>query len=109
MRTQSDPPLIGFLAIISTMIRHSIKTLSTTIPVEVTIQDSVNGVCTLVVQNLHDNYNVYIGNSNVSSSDYGFLLFPKQAFTIELRPHDRLYAIGQSTSTIACMSIERAT
>jgi len=91
------------------MIRHSVKTLSTTTPVEVTIEDSVNGVCTLVVQNVDDGSNVYLGNENVSSSNYGFLLFPHQAFTVELRPHDRLYAIGASTTNIACMSIERAT
>lgn len=109
MRTQSDPPLVGFLAIIRTMIRHSIKTLSTTIPVEVTIEDNVNGVCTLVVQNLDSSANVYLGNENVSSSNYGFLLFPRQAFTIELRPYDRFYAIGSSATNIACMSIERAT
>ena len=109
MRTQSDPPLIGFLAIIGIMIRHSIKTLSTSSPTEITINDTINGVCTLVVQNIDTVSNVYLGNSSVSSSDYGFLLFPKQAFTIELRPYDRLYAIGESTTNIACMSIERAT
>ena len=109
MRTQSDPPLIGFLAIIRTMIRHSIKTLSTTTPVEATIEDSVNGVCTLVVQNVNGVSNVYLGNENVSSSNYGFLLLPRQAFTVELRPNDRVYAIGDSATNIACMSIERAT
>ena len=109
MRTQSDPPLVGFLAIIRTMIRHSIKTLSTSTPVEVTIEDNVNGVCTLVVQNTDESSNVYLGNSSVSSSNYGFLLFPLQALTVELRPYDRLYAIGEAATNIACMSIERAT
>ena len=91
------------------MIRHSIKTLSTTIPVETTIEDNVNGVSTLIVQNLDADANVYLGNENVSSSNYGFLLFPRQAFTIELRPYDRIYAVGAATTNIACMSIERAT
>jgi hypothetical protein len=109
MRTQSDPPLVGFLAIIRTMIRHSIKTLSTSTPVEVTIEDNVNGVCTLVVQNTDESSNVYLGNSSVSSSNYGFLLLPLQAFTVELRPYDRLYAIGEAATNISCMSIERAT
>jgi len=91
------------------MIRHQIKTLSTTVPVEVTFEDSINGVCTLVVQNVDTTNNVYIGNSNVSSLNYGFLLYPKQAFTAELRPADRLYAIGDAVTTVACMSIERST
>jgi hypothetical protein len=91
------------------MIRHTIKTLSTTVPVEVTIEDSINGVCTLVIQNIDTVNNVYIGNSTVSSLNYGFLLYPKQAFTVELRPSDRLYAIGEAATNVACMSIERST
>ena len=55
------------------MIRHSLKTLSTTVPTEVTIEDSVNGVCTLVVQNVDLTSNVYLGNSDVSTSNYGFI------------------------------------
>jgi len=91
------------------MIRHTIKTLSTTTPVEVTVEDLINGVCTLVVQNVDLTSNVYLGNSNVSTSNYGFILYPKQAFTVELRPFDKLYAIGDNATILACMSIERAT
>lgn len=91
------------------MIRHSLKTLSTTTPVEITVEDLINGVCTLVVQNVDLESNAYLGNQNVSSSDYGFILYPKQAFTVELRPFDKLYAIGDAATIISCMSIERAT
>lgn len=91
------------------MIRHSIKTLSTTTPLELTIEDSINGVNTFIVQNTNDTDYVYIGNSNVSSSSYGFMLYPRQAFTAELRPHDRLYAVASSAVSVACMSIERST
>jgi len=91
------------------MIRHAIKTLSTTEPIELTINDNINGVSTLVVQNISDTNSVYIGGSSVSSADYGFIIYPKQAFTVELRPFDRIYAVGSSSFNIACMSIERAT
>jgi hypothetical protein len=91
------------------MIRHAIKTLSTTTPLELTIEDSINGVNTFIVQNTNDADYVYIGNSNVSSSDYGFMLYPRQAFTAELRPSDRLYAVASSAVSVACMSIERST
>ena len=91
------------------MIRHSLKTLSTTTPVEVTVEDLINGVCTLVVQNVDLTSNVYLGNSDVSTSNYGFILYPKQAFTVELRPFDKLYAIGDAATILAYMSIERAT
>ncbi len=91
------------------MIRHAIKTLSTTTPVELTIDDNINGVSTLIVQNISETAYVYLGGSSVSSTDYGFMIYPKQAFTVELRPFDRLYAVGSDSFTIACMSIERAT
>ena len=91
------------------MIRHQIKALSTTIPVELTIEDSINSVCTLVIQNVSDTAYVYLGNSSVSSSDYGFMIYPHQAFTIELRPYDRIYAVGSDTINAVCMSIERST
>jgi len=91
------------------MIRHALKTLSTTTPVELTIDDNINGVNTLIIQNISETAFVYIGGSNVSSSDYGFKLYPKQAFTVELRPFDRIYAVGSQSFNIACMSIERAT
>jgi len=91
------------------MIRHAIKTLSTTEPIELTINDNINGVSTLVVQNISETGSVYLGGSTVSSNDYGFIIYPKQAFTVELRPFDRIYAVGSSSFNIACMSIERAT
>ena len=91
------------------MIRHQIKALSTTTPTELTIEDNVNSVCTLVVQNVDSAEYIYIGNSSVSSSNFGFKLYPGQAFTVELRPYDRVYAVGSSSINAVCMSIERST
>jgi hypothetical protein len=91
------------------MIRHAHKTLSTTVPVEVSFEDLVNGVNTLIIQNISETDYIYIGNSAVSSTDYGFLLYPRQAFTAELRPNDKLYAVASGVIAAVCMSIERAT
>jgi hypothetical protein len=91
------------------MIRHQIKPLSTTTPVELTIEDSINSVCTLVVQNVDAAEYIYIGNSSVSSSNYGFMIYPSQAFTVELRPFDRIYAVASASINAVCMSIERST
>lgn len=91
------------------MIRHAHKTLSTAVPVELTFEDSINGTNTIIIQNTSEADYIYIGNSNVSSSDYGFLLYPRQAFTAELRPADKLYGIASGTIAAVCMSIERAT
>ena len=111
-RAQLDPPPIGFSVYLRyniRMIRHNLVTMSTTTPTELSIEDKINGACTLVVENVDATAYVYLGNEGVTSSNYGFLLYPQQAFTIELRPSDKIYAIGNSASIVACMSIERAT
>ena len=91
------------------MIRQAHKTLSTTTPVELTFEDSINGVNTLIVQNISETDYIYIGTDSVTSTDYGFLLYPRQAFTVELRPADKLYAVASGVIAAVCMSIERAT
>jgi hypothetical protein len=91
------------------MIRQAHKLLSTTTPVELTFDDNVNGVSTLIVQNTSETDYVYVGNSAVSSSDYGFMIYPRQAFTVELRPFDRLYGVGSAAIEAICMCIERST
>jgi len=108
MRTQSDPPLIGFLAIIETMIRHTLKTLNTSNPVQLTIDDVSQSPNTLVVQNVNEEGYVYLGSEAVSSTNYGFRLEPSQAFTSEMSPYNRIYAVCSSgTMTAAVMVIER--
>ena len=37
------------------------------------------------------------------------MIYPNQAFTVELRPYDRLYAVGSAAINAVCMSIERST
>lgn len=91
------------------MIRHSLKALSTTVPVELTIEDSINGTNTFIVQNVSETEYIYIGNNTVSSSNFGFKIYPKQAFTVELRPNDKVYAVGSASINAVCMSIERST
>lgn len=91
------------------MIKTSHKTLSTTVPVELTFEDNVNGVNTLIVQNVSDTEYIYIGNSDVTTANYGFRIYPRQAFTIELRPFDRIYAIGSAVIIAVCMCVERST
>jgi hypothetical protein len=109
MRTQSDPPLIGFLAIISTMIRHRLQALSTSTAVQLTVDDQVQSANTLVVQNVNETGYVYIGTSAVTSTNYGYKIYPGQGFTIELSAYTRVYAVSSNGNmTAAVMVIERA-
>ena len=77
-------------------------------PTEITIDDSINGVNTLVIQNINDSGYVYVGGYNVSDTDFGFKIYPQQAFTVELRPLDKIYAVGDALD-ISVMVIERST
>ena len=91
------------------MIRTRNLTLSTSTPTELTIVDSAQSANTLVVQNNNDSGYIYLGTDSVSSSSYGFKLFPGQAFTIELSAYSHLYAVCSANSmTAAVMVIERA-
>jgi len=91
------------------MIRTRNLTLSTSTPTELTIVDTAQSANTLVVQNNNDSGYIYLGTSAVSSSNYGFKLFPGQGFTIELSAYSHLYAVcSAKTMTAAVMVIERA-
>ena len=89
--------------------RHKLVTLSTSTAVALTFEDVVQSSYTLVVQNNNDSGYLYLGGSNVSSSSYGYKLFPGQGFTIEFSSLNRLYAVCSSnTMTAAVLVIERA-
>jgi hypothetical protein len=91
------------------MIRTRNVSLSTTAPVELTISDIVQSSNTIIVQNDNNSGYLYLGSNAVSSTNYGFKLFPGQGFTIELSAYSRLYAVCSSnTMTAAVMVIERA-
>lgn len=89
--------------------RHKIVSLSTSTPVSLTYEDTIQSSYTLVVQNNNDSGYVYLGTSNVTSSSYGYKLFPGHAFTIELSSLNKIYAVSSTGSmTVAIMVIERA-
>ena len=89
--------------------RHKIVTLSTSTPVALTFEDVIQSSYTLVVQNNNDSGYVYLGSANVSTSSYGYKLYPGQGFTIEFSSLNRLYAVCSSnTMTATVLVIERA-
>lgn len=89
--------------------RHKIVTLSTSSPVALTYEDNIQSSHTVVIQNNNDSGYIYIGAANVSSSSYGYKIYPGQGFTIEMSSLNRLYAVCSSnTMTAAVLVIERA-
>lgn len=84
-------------------------TLSTSTPVALTYEDVVQSSYTLLVQNNNNSGYVYLGSGNVSTSSYGYKLYPGQGLTIEFSSLNRLYAVCSiNDMTAAVMVIERA-
>jgi len=89
--------------------RHKIVTLSTSTPTALTYEDNVQSSYTLVVQNNNDSGYLFLGSDNVSTTSYGYKLFPGQGLTVELSAFNRLYAVcSTNTMTAALLVIERA-
>lgn len=72
----------------------------------VTITDSVETPNTIVIQNTHSSAYAYLGNEGVSSSNYGFRLQPGVVFSADFNAYEKIYAVGDSGSTIAVMIME---
>lgn len=82
------------------MIRQQIIELSST-PIDVTYSGIGDRLTVLSIQNIMTDGYAYLGNQNVSSSEYGHKLYPGQSFTIELAPNDKIFAVGDSGVSIA--------
>jgi hypothetical protein len=89
--------------------RHKILSLSTSTPVALTYEDTVQSSYTLIVQNNNNSGYVYIGGSDVSTSSYGYKIYPGQGFTIELSAFNRIYAVSSNGGmTASLLVVERA-
>lgn len=91
------------------MTTHNLYTVNNTTPTLVSPSGLDSGV-DITIQNVNDTGYIYIGGEGVSSSSYGFRLFPNQAFSVELAGTDDLYVIGSSTSlsvAVLTTSLER--
>lgn len=87
------------------MIRQSIVSLNST-PIDLTRSGVLDRPMALSIQNIMTTGYAYLGNENVTSSDYGHKLYPGQSFIIELAPSDRIFAVGDSGVSIALFKLD---
>ena len=80
---------------------HNLVTLSNTTATNVTAGADYG--FDITVQNVNTSGNIYIGGEGVTSSNYGFVLTPGQAFSIELSGQDDLYLIGSTSGLSAAV------
>lgn len=89
--------------------RHKIISLSTSSPSALTYEDTIQSSYTLIVQNNNNSGYVYVGSSDVSTSSYGYKIYPGQGLTIELSAFNRIYAVSSNGGmTASLLVIERA-
>ena len=79
------------------MVKHSLKTLSTSTPTLLSPIATHSGV-DVTIQNVNETGYVYVGGENVSSSNYGYRILPNHAISIELQGRDSLYAVSSINS-----------
>ena len=87
------------------MARHSFITLSNSEPTVVSTVGVHSGE-DITIQNVDSEAVVYLGGSNVSSTNYGFKLTPGAAWSVELPPRDNIFAIsGTDGSKVAVLKV----
>jgi len=87
------------------MIRQSIVALNST-PIDLTRSGVLDRPMALSIQNIMTTGYAYLGNENVTSSDYGHKLYPGQSFTIELAPSDKIFAVGDAGVSVSLFKLD---
>lgn len=93
------------------MIKHKVIDLGSPTALELYIPAAVTTSYTISIQNINDVGYVYIGNRYVTKDDYGFKIYPGQAFAIELPASQAagIWGVGsQPGLKVAIMEIDRA-
>lgn len=100
---------LGFLLWYNYLMIRTKNFLLGSTAVELTIEDEINKPCTIVISNNSSNQHILVGNSNVSTTNYGFKLeHDSDPIVLDLQPWDRLWAVGSNSSVDASiMIIER--
>ena len=87
-------------------LKHKILILSST-PQRLNVREVVDSRSTLSVQNIVTTGYAYLGNSSVTTTNYGHKLYPAQSFTIEMSSNDDIWAVGDSGVEIAIFIQDR--
>lgn len=77
----------------SFMTRQNIYTLSDTTATKITSNGTHSGM-DITIQNINDSGYIYIGNADVTTTDFGYRLLPNHAWSIELPGNDELWLIS---------------
>lgn len=85
-------------------VNHRIVELNSETSVAVSITGNHAGR-DITIQNISTTATVYLGGSNVTTTDFGYKLAPNSAWSVELRKEDVIYAVSSSTSDVAVFEL----
>jgi hypothetical protein len=87
------------------MARHKLVTLSNT-NASLISDAGIHSGKDITIQNVSETAIVYIGGTNVTTSNYGYKLLPGAAWSVELPPRDSLYSISDTDgSQVAVLKV----
>lgn len=87
-------------------LKHRIVALNGTAQ-NLVVREATDSRNTLSIQNVANIGFAYLGNSTVTTTNYGYKLFPGQSFIIEMASSDDIYAVGDSGVSVAIFNIDR--
>lgn len=86
------------------MTTHSLTTLDNITPTRLS-PAGIHSGCDLTIQNVNAAGYIYLGNSSVSSSSYGFRILPNHSISFELPGKDSMYAVSSVDNMQAAVMI----
>jgi hypothetical protein len=80
------------------MTKHNIITLDNSTAQRITPPGIHSGI-DITLQNISSSGYIYIGEQDVSTTNYGYRIFPNHSFSVELPGQNAIYAIASAPET----------
>lgn len=92
------------------MVKQKNLTMGVSSSVELTISDEIDLIDnTIIIQNHSSTNNVYVGNKDVSTTNYGILVYPESIFSVDVGSFDKLYGISNANgTTVSVLILDKA-
>jgi len=83
------------------MTTHRLYELGPT-PTKITPDGTHSGM-DITIQNVDETLNIYVGSSDVTTTNYGYRIMPGHAFSVELSGMDDLYLVSDAIGQFAAV------
>jgi hypothetical protein len=84
---------------------HALIALNSSTAVKLTPATEIHSGLDFTIQNPNNSGYIYVGASNVSTSNYGYRILPNHAISFEVPPYDHLYAVASTSLNAAVISM----